>query len=495
MNKHSNHTARKMVWRTRFRKGASGLHLSLNLLLLILLWSMVNFLSMRNYLLEDWSTQQSTVLSEKSLSVIKSIQEPVEITLLLSRGFSGGSELEDLTREFHRLNNLITVTTVDPDRDIARTEALRSRFQVSEPDQVLLSYRDRQVVLSMEKMLVKESEETRQLGQNPRVIGFRGEAVLSSGLLELTRTHRPVVYFLTGHGEKEIDNFENVQQAYSALREKLEADNIEVRSLNLEETREVPEDTDLVVIAGPQTRISQPELDLLRTYMNNKGRLLVAVDAGEDAGLVSFLKEFGIQLLPDVVVDPIRTLTGEDVNVSTYSSHMITDSMQKIRSMFIRPRSVAPAMQKETAAADRPQYTPLLASSPKSWAETRPNTRPYKFDEGMDMPGPVPLAAAVEWKLTGEGGGENSGKRLVVFGDSLFAGNWLNNGGGMLLMQNAVNWLLSQEDLLEIPAKDVTEIRLQLDKSELYRLLLLVAVLLPGTVMALGVVVSLRRRK
>ncbi len=495
MNKESQHAARKMVWGTRFRKGASGLHLTINVLLLIALWGMINFIGMRNYLFEDWSDQQSTVLSDKTLAVVGAIEEPVEMILLLSQSFTSASELEDLARELQRLNKLITVTTVDPDRDIAQTEELRSRFEVSEPDQVLLAFRDRQVVLSMDKMLVMESDDTRELGQEPRVIGFRGEAVLSSGLMELTRTHRPVVYFLSGHGEKEIDNFEQVTQAYSSLRERLEADNIEVRTLNLEDSRGVPEDTDLIVIAGPRTRISQPELDMLREYMNNKGRLLVAVDVGEDAGLLPFLKEFGIQLVNDVVIDPSRTTSGEEVYVSTYSNHAITDSMQKIRTTFIRPRLVGPAIQNEESSADRPQYIPLLTSSKQSWAETRPNRRPYKYDEGADMPGPVPLAAAVEWKLSGESGNVDAGKRLVVFGDSMFAGNLLNNGGGMLLMQNSVNWLLYQEELLEIAPKDVTEIRLQIDNSELYRLLLMLAVILPGLVMALGIVVFVRRRK
>lgn len=494
MNKSKDNTAKKMVWGTRFRKGASGLHLALNLLLLVVLWGMINFIGMRNYLREDWSRQQLTALSPKTLAVLAEIKDPVKMTLLLSQGFSGGSQLEDLVKEYKLHNRMMQVETVDPDRDIAETDRLRSQFQVLQPDQVILEYRERHVVLSMEKMLVMESDDTRQLGQDPRMIGFQGEAILTSALLELTRSVRPVVYFLSGHGEKEIDNFEKVPQAYSAIREKLEADNMDVRTLNLEETQAVPADTDLLVIAGPRTRISQPEIDLLRQYMNEKGRLLVAIDVGEDAGLIPFLKEFGIQLLPDVVVDPSRTLRGADVHVTGYTSHPITDSMQMIRSIFIRPRSVMPAMQKETAAADRPQYSPLVASSSQGWAETRPDVEPIMFDEGIDQQGPIPIAAAVEWKVAGESQ-NGKGKRLVVFGDSLFAGNWLNNGGGMLLMQNAVNWLVFQEDLLEIAPKDVNEIRLQMDKSELNHLLFLVGVLLPGLVMGLGILVHVRRGK
>ncbi|WFB35478.1 GldG family protein [Kiritimatiellota bacterium B12222] len=494
MNKSSDPTAKRMVWGTRFRKGASGAHLTFNLLLFLLLWGMVNYMGMRNYIREDWSQQQLTTLSPKTLSVLESIEEPVDVTLLLSQDFLAGSQLEDLIKEYKRYNSYLNIEVVDPDQDIAETDAIRSEFQVSQPDQVILEYRGRHLVVSMEKMLVMESDETRKMGAAPRMMGFQGEAVLTSALLELTRTHRPVVYFLTGHGEKDIDNFEKVPAAYSVIREKLEADNIEVRSLNLDETGGIPVKTDLLIIAGPRTRISQPEIDILRGYMSAKGRLMVLLDAGEDAGLISFLKEFGIQLLSDVVVDPSRTLKGADVHVTSYTRHPITDSMNMIRSIFIRPRSVLPAMHKESAAADRPKYTPLVASTNQGWAELRPNLEPIEFNQGVDQQGPIPIAAAVEWNLSGDPNDKN-GKRLVVFGDSLFPGNWLNNGGGMLLMQNAVNWLLFQEDLLEIPPKEVSEIRLQLDKSELNRLLLLVGVLLPGAVMILGIVVSLRRRK
>ncbi|MEX2608074.1 MAG: GldG family protein [Kiritimatiellia bacterium] len=489
------HTARKMVWTTRIRKGVTGMHLGVNLLLLVLLWAMVNFIGMRQYLREDWSRLQLTRLSPKTESVMAQVEEPMKLILLMSQDFKGADSVEDLLKEYRQLNSRVGVEKVDPDRDIGETEDLRARFEVSEPDQLIVSYRDRHLVVPLARMRVMESDAERQMGQDPRMVGFRGEQVITSAVLELTRTERPVVYFLSGHGEKEIDNFENVPQGYSSVRERLEADHLNLKTLNLEETQRVPEDADLLVIAGPRTRISQPEIDLLRAYMMNVGRLLVLVDAQEDAGLVPFLKEFGIQLSPDVVVDPSRTLRGPDLHVTRYAQHSITDSMQSIRSIFIRPRSVLPAAQEESAA-DRPQYTALAASTDQGWAESEPNREPVSFDERRDVPGPIPIAAAVEWQLSGELSGENQvgAKRLVVFGDSLFPGNFLNNGGGMVLMQNAVNWLLQQEHLLEIAPKDVNEIRLQVNRKELTRLLLWVAVALPGAVLGLGLVVSLRRR-
>lgn len=485
---------RKAVRRTRLRKSFTGLHLLLNLALMVALWGMVNYLSFRNGFREDWSRQQLTELSPKTLSVLEGLEAPVKVLSLMSKEFRAADEVEDLLREYERLGGPIEVEFIDPDRDLGATKDLRSRYDLTRPDRLVLVSRDRHIVLDLERMPVMEPDETRQLGRPPRMVGFRGEALLTSGLLELTRTERPVVYFLSGHGEKDIDNFENGPEAYSDVRERLERDNIDVRTLNLEQTRRVPEDADALVVAGPRTRIAQPEIDLLRHYMNERGRMMVMVDVMSDAGLSPLLKEQGVQLLPDMVVDPSRTLQGSDVHVTTYGEHPVTASMEGLRSIFIRPRSVLPADPEGTAAADRPRYTALAASTARGWAELNLKEQPVRFDPGVDQRGPIPIAAAVEWTGNGDGGEAAPGKRLVVVGDSVFAGNWLKNGGGMLLMRNAVNWLLQRDELIRIPPKEVTEIRLRMDQRGLNRLLLEVAVLLPAAAAALGILVSWRRR-
>lgn len=490
MNPRAQRQTRKSVHRTRLRKGVNSVHLGIHLILVVCLWGMGIYLSQRTYQREDWSRQKLTDLSPKTLSVLERIDEPMEVILLLTPDAHGASLLEDVVAEFQARQPLLRVEKVDPNRDVARTQELTIRFEVAEADQVILEYQERHRIVPLSSMRILESDEVRQLGQEPRMVGFQGETVLASTMLEVTRIEKPVVYFLAGHGEKNIDDFERTPEAYSEIRERLETDQLDVRVLNLEERGGVPEDADALVIAGPRTRISQPELDLLRAYMNRAGRLAVLVDAGADAGLGPFLNEFGVQLSPDVVVDPTRTLQGADVHVTSYSSHPITDSMDSIRSIFVRPRSILPAVRSGSNDADRPRFSPLAASTSQGWAEVEPERDPITYDPEQDQQGPIPIAAAVEWNA----GGPGSGRRLVVFGDSVFAGNWLANGGGMRLLQNAIAWLVEEEALLEVPPRDVTEIRLQLSRKELNLLLFQAAVLLPALAAGLGLVVGWRRR-
>lgn len=484
--------AKRKRRKARVRKSMSSFHVLVNGILVLLLWAMVNYLSVRNGLREDWSQQQITVLSPKTESLLESLDETVNIISFMEDNFRARDEVDDLLNELRLRSDAISIERVDPDRDLGRAKELLSQYSLQKPNQLILTAGDRQTVLVMEEMMVMEAEEERQMGQVPRMVGFRGEAMVTAALVRLTRGDRPKVYFLMGHGQKDLDDFSNGLRAFSDVRERLQSEHVDLHPLDLETSREVPEDADALMIAGPETRISQPELDLLRVYMNRNGRLLVMVDDDRNSGLEPLLRDFGVTLDSGRVVDPQRTLLEGTVHVEKYGEHPITQAMSGIRTVFFRPRGILPIRQEEEEAADRPQFTALALSSASAWSE-RDRERNPRFTAGTDLKGPVPVMAAIEGvRTSNEEGGDPA--RLVVIGDSDFAANWLDNGAGALLVQHSINWLLLREDLILIPSRNVEEIRLQMDRRGLNRLLLEVAVLLPLGVAAIGFWMSWRRR-
>jgi len=483
--------ARRKRRRARLRKSMSSLHLVLNAVLILLLWAMVNYLSVRNGFREDWSRQQVTVLSPQTESILESLDQTVNVISFMEDSFRARDELDELLNELQLRTDAVSVERVDPDRDLGRATELMSDYSLQTPNQLVIASGNRQTVLSMEAMIVMESDEERQMGEAPRMIGFRGEAMVAAALVRMTRGDRPNVYTLTGHGQKDIDDFSEGLRGFSDVRERLQSEHVDVHPLNLETTREVPEDADALIIAGPETRISQPELDLLREYMNRNGRVMIMVDDGRNSGLEPLLRDFGVRLDAGRVLDPQRTLVEGTVHVMSYGDHPVTQAMNGIRTVFFRPRGVLPIRQEEENA-DRPQFVALALSSDAAWSDRDPVAE-RGYTEGTDLKGPVPVMAAVEAIGVVDEDGRGPA-RLVVVGDSDFAANWLNNGAGALLVQHSLNWLLSREDLIEIPARDVEEIRLQMDRRGLNRLLLEVAVLLPMAVAAMGFWMSWRRR-
>jgi ABC-type uncharacterized transport system involved in gliding motility auxiliary subunit len=100
-------------------------------------------------------------------------------------------------------------------------------------------------------------------------------------------------------------------------------------------------------------------------------------------------------------------------------------------------------------------------------------------------------------EVAGGGTGETPRKgRLVVFGDSDFASNaQLAAVGNPTLLLNAMNWLVERENLLEIPPKKAEQVQLNLSRTDLSTIYLLVLVGLPLASAVTGVVVHLRRRR
>jgi ABC-type uncharacterized transport system involved in gliding motility auxiliary subunit len=87
------------------------------------------------------------------------------------------------------------------------------------------------------------------------------------------------------------------------------------------------------------------------------------------------------------------------------------------------------------------------------------------------------------------------GTRLVVFGDSDFAGNSsLTLGGNSDLFLNSVNWLAEEEELISISPKPPVSRVLVLSPGQARFLQYSSVIFLPAAVLLVGAVVWWRRR-
>ena len=84
---------------------------------------------------------------------------------------------------------------------------------------------------------------------------------------------------------------------------------------------------------------------------------------------------------------------------------------------------------------------------------------------------------------------------MVVVGESLFLGNAaIDFEANRDFLNLAVNWLLDRNQLLDIGPRPVNEYLISLTRSQMRQVRLLLLIVLPGSVLALGGVVWLRRR-
>lgn len=462
------------------------------IVLAVALAGMVNWLGFRHYVRGDWTSSKIYSLSDKTKNVLKGIKDDVRVVVLMTPSTPLFAETKELLSRYEAVSPRLKVEFIDPERDPLRTKQLAQEFGVSAANTVVFATGDRKKYVTSDQ-LADYDYSGMQMGQPPKLKGFKGEEQFTSAILGVVSPKVPKIYFVTGHGERDPDS--TGEDGMSQLRELLKRDNLEVSKTTLL-SGSVPADCDLLVIAGPKTPLTDVEKSTLSGYLEKGGRALVLLDPvlakqQRPSGLEEFLKAYGVLVNDDLVIDPARKLPFFDLSavyVTDFRSHAAVDGLQGLAVLLPVARSVT------TTTATGATSTILLTTSDKGWGETNLDllVRTGQAEkDAKDTPGPVPLGVVAQSEKD-----QDKGWRLIVFGNSAFAANaQVANAGNANLGLNAVNWLAKQEQALGIAARSPEQVQLFLSASQMRTIFLLSLVGLPAFAIALGVAVWWRRRR
>lgn len=446
------------------RYGSNALVLVIAFLTIVVV---LNYLIYQNPQRWDLTEDKEFTLAPETLQTLHSLTEPVLATAYFTNQISP-EQAQGLLDEFKfNSDGMFDYQFINPDADPVAAEAAGIT-------------RDGSVVLVM--------------GENKQIIEFVNEQELTGGLVRLISPEEHVVYFLTGHGEYDPNG--TSERSYSQIKRFLESKNYTVETLNLLATNQIPEDAQVVVIAGPQKPVSQAEIDLLNEFSMNGGGMIVMeepvpiTDYGDQVDpMVDYLAEsFGILLQNDIVID-VTSQQPFAPYAAQYGNHAITRPIATITSQYPSARSVtAGGLGGEMSLVE------LVLTSDQSWAETDMETlaqggSDISFNEGADRLGPISLAVAAE-RMSSSG-------RTVVFGDSDFVANEnMMAYANLDVFINSVDWVAGEEELISLTPKETTQRTVIPPQTYALNLIFLVTVVvIPGLALVAGIVVWVQRRR
>ncbi len=442
---------------------------------------LANAVSLRYNARWDLTENKRHSLSPQTVKLLKALKSPVEVIGFFRSDTPGKRTAEDLLKQYAQASDgKFTYRVEDPDR----SPGLARRYGVETYGTLVMQSGEKS-----EKVLDAEEER------------------LTNALVKVTRPGNPIVYFVKGHGERDISSSERT--GMSQAKEQLEKANYTVKDLELARTGKVPPDAAVVIVPGPRTDLLPPELTAIDDYLAQGGHVLLMADPLQADGLAKYVAKYGVTLGQDLVVEPspIGRLLGvgpEVPLVMQYEQHPITKDMAKVMTGFPLTRSVSPAKTPPKGMT----VTPLAKTSADSWGETnldglRRGQAASRDDK--DTPGPVPVLLAVTieptpaLKVAGQAEADDSKKpkgRLVVLGTSTFASNQaLGFQGNRDLFLNIVAWLAGQEDEIAVRPKDPRQNPIFATEAQKNAILWLSIVVLPGAVMVCGIALVVRRRR
>jgi ABC-type uncharacterized transport system involved in gliding motility auxiliary subunit len=448
------------------RRGADAL-VAIALLTAVLV--VLQALSMRHAVQLDLTRNQRHTLSPQTLTLLSTLDRDVTATAFVRQTSVTRAGVDELLDLYARRSPHFRHKIVDPDRQPDLAERLHAG-----PDEIVLEAGDR-----------------RSLARNA------GEESLTGALIQVTRTELKAVYFVTGHGEKDIQSTD--RDGYSAARMDLERQGYAPRPLSLLNGSPVPSDAAVVVVAGPRYDYLSDEINALSDYTRRGGSLLIMIDPRISVPRISeLLAQYGLSVLDAVVLDEKelragnRTFDATVVKVRTYEQHPITRGFNYI-TMFPRARPVFIA-QDSLMAGRSAHY--LGISDRGSWGEK--NMDSFKVGtasrDGTDLAGPLPISAVATLSPIGRQDFKKS--HVVLVGDSDFANNvfWgvIGNSDWFL---NTVAFLSEDEGMITIRPRESLRDQIYLSEKDGRLVFLLCIVLLPAVSLGTGIAVILRRAR
>jgi len=161
-----------------------------------------------------------------------------------------------------------------------------------------------------------------------------GENGVIAALLQVTRSNEKGIYFLTGHGEGNLENG-NPREGYTKLRGALADELYRTKTLSLASVGAVPDDAAVVVLLNPQAPLLAVETGALDAYIQRGGAILALLDTNVAPSLVPFFEKYNVYLPPLIAVDPANRLYAGEV--TTFRASQTSNRHPMINSVNAPP--------------------------------------------------------------------------------------------------------------------------------------------------------------
>jgi ABC-type uncharacterized transport system involved in gliding motility auxiliary subunit len=441
----------------------------------------VNVLGVRYDRQWDLTTSKQHTLTTQTVSILGVLTHDVKITVFYV-GLSP-QYLQDLLAQFeYHSTGKVKTEIIDPLVNLGYASQFGSTISGDERKAYIQSGSGLKEIDFSEDVLTEES--------------------LVNGILRATRGTRNV-YFLAGHNEYDIKN--EGETGLEKIVTVLEENNIKSHSLVLGLKGEIPQDCDVLVIAGPKEFLTDEETRLIQEYLRKGGdaffliehskvttpdKPLTEEELKKNPALNNILNEWGIHILSDVVVDLSNHASGDVGSPATnnYSTHraMVKDLNY---TFYVRPRSITTIQSKHNQARTAPLV--LTSSKDQSWGESNRMLQ-VKRDVGVDQLGPVPIAYVV-WEPRFQE--KISDTRIVVFTDADFMTNvFVDQYSNKQMALNVIQWLSELDYKVFAGSSKVKVERLDLSSSQ-KRMVSVILFLIPCLIVLGGLLVWMGRKE
>jgi gliding motility-associatede transport system auxiliary component len=436
--------------------------------LLTIVLGLMAWLSQKHAVEYDWTANGRHTLSEASRDLLAQMPDPIEVTSYARENSLLRDAIKKFIGKYQRHKPDIVLRFVNPD---AVPDEIRN-LGISVDGEIIVRYQDRTEHVRSDQ-----------------------EQIFTNALQRLARNQERWVAFVEGHGERSA--LREANQDLSEWVKQLSNQGYKVQPINIGETQSIPDNTSILVIAGPRVDYLPGELEIIKNYINAGGNLLWLHDPGPFYKLDTIAEQLSIQFYPGAVIDYAGQLIGINdptislVTGSLYAPHAVTENFE-YTTLFPMAGAIKILESEEWTSK------PILMTGDHTWNETGKLEGEVNFDEAEDTQGPLTIGLSLEREIESNEGDElvTKQQRIIVVADGDFLSNtYLANSGNNELGTRMINWLSSDDEFISIPPKVASDTQLNMTPTVLGIIGIGFLFILPAGLVAFGVMTGIRRKK
>jgi gliding motility-associatede transport system auxiliary component len=443
----------------------------------------VNLLIAQLDLQLDMTENDVYTLSEQTKGVLADLDEDVTIYMLSRRNEEPAQIMEALGR-YEQASSWVRIETIDADANPGFVAQYDPEGEGLGNGSIIIATEKNFRLINIYDLYSIDDRNP----QAPSILGLNVERRVTNALIYVATGNTPIIYQTTGRGEAPLEQVGDIAA-------NLASENYELRTINLIQSPQVPEDGALLVMFGIRSDLSEGESQKVRDFLEGGGRAVFMVDVllTELPVLNELLSVYGLRLSDGVVIEGNQNYhTGNQFQlVPDLTPHAITNSLIEARSPIMMPygRSVEVLSQKPRGVT----VEPLAQTSTDSYLRTDLENGDPARAVG-DPLGPFYTAVGA---IDTEFSSSEEISRIVVIGNAGFLGPIYPYGyipGNLDFVMNAIGWVQNQQETLSIRAKFTMQFPMQLTGVQVLIFAGLFVLIIPLGILIAGLVVWLRRR-
>jgi len=449
-----------------------------------------NYLSSQYYVRRDLSRSSDFTLSTRTLNylhgnTVQGRKDPIQWTLAFRMSAPFYDRVRVLAEEYNRQSNgKIVIKLIDPVRNPDETLLMAKKYGVYDPGHHQINRKDLVIIdARTEEQIKADTNEQKPSANNVRIIdsdylvnyevdekkqrrpvSFKGEDVLTAGLVAALEGEPRKIYFLA---DKSRIAAEGERSAWKTLVSTMALQNVLLEPITLADKLDIPEDAAGIALIAPKYDFTPEELAMLERYWTRpKSAIIVMVRPDETPPrLRAFLRTNGVTPRRDHVITSSKSgQTVSNVRAAFVGGIPFLRELAGQATVF---EGVSCSLEvhenSDDELSNRQIYpVPLVEVAADYWGETKFGQGHETFDPREDRGAPLYLAAAVirgaesSDKLAG-----GSSRMLVVSNTDFLEPDhqWEEN---LDFLSSSLNWLVGREELFGLGARTLGTYKLPL---------------------------------